>query len=188
MEACRSQSSGTSPEACSPVPAALPATGSADGLAGEYRLSLVASSGPRKDGAVEGALWLEPQDSSRRYRTGLGGRVDSTILHPLRGGTDVDLSRVYAVSVGRTDSRDPEQPGVLVIERHARSGKAPQTEITMRLGSDANRAGQVRFDGGYTALRVRKVGPAGFAGSWASGLTGERAGGYFCATRVKSRK
>jgi hypothetical protein len=187
-EACRSQSNGTTPEACAPVSAALPAAASAEGLAGEYRLNLVASSGPRKGSAAEGTLWLEPQDSSRRYRMGLGGRVDSTVLHPLMGSTDLDLNPVHAVSVGRTDSRDPEQPGVLVIERHARPGKAPHAEITMRLGSDANRSGQIRFDGGYTALRVQKVGPHGFAGSWSSGVTGERAAGYFCATRLDTKK
>jgi hypothetical protein len=182
-EACRSQSHGTTPEPCAPVSAALPATTSAEGLAGEYRLNLVASSGPRKGSAAEGTLHLEPQDSSRRYRMGLAGRVDSTIVHPLLGSTDLDLNAVDAISVGRTDSRNPERPGVLVIERHARPGRTPQSEITMRLGSDANRSGQTRFDGGYTALRVRKVGPQGFAGSWSSGVTGERAAGFFCAVR-----
>jgi hypothetical protein len=184
-EGCRSHSEKASPEECAPVSAALPTTASAAGLAGKYRLKLVALSGARKGAAAVGMLWLQPHDSTRHYRPRLGGSVDSTVLHPLFGAVELDLDVVDAISVGRIDSRDPNQPGVLVIERHAKPGGAPLAEITMRLGSDANRADRARFDGGYTALRIRRVGPDGFAGSWGSGVTGERAAGYFCATRVE---
>jgi hypothetical protein len=185
LAGCRSQSGKAVPEACAPVTDTLPATASAGGLTGKYKLKLVAVSGAKKGEAVEGTLWLQPHDSARHYPPRLGGRVDSTVLHPLFGAVELDLDAVHAISVGRIDSRDPNQPGVLVIERHARPGRTPLAEITMRLGSDANRADQTRFDGGYTALRIRRMGPEGFAGSWGSGVTGERAAGYFCATRVK---
>ena len=60
----------------------------------------------------------------------------------------------------------------------------------LRLGSDANRLGVVRYDGGYFALTVRSLGPGGFAGTWASG--GSKAGvgaeGYFCAERTPPTK
>ena len=181
--ACHSRSGDPHPEACGPISTDLPADASAEELAGQYRLRLVAASGPKEGSSAEGTLWLERQDRSRRYRTRLTGAVDSTVLYPLMGAAAIDLDSVHAVSVGRLDSRDPEQPGVLVIERHEKPGTTPRAEIMLRLGSDANRIGQVRFDGGYTALRVRKSGPEGFAGSWASGITGERAGGYFCAVR-----
>ena len=187
-EACRSQVGKADPEDCTPVSAALPATASAEGLAGEYRLKLVALAGPREGAVAEGKLWLLPQDSTRRYRARLGGNVDSTVSHPLFGAANLDLNAVDAVAVGRIDSRDPEKPGVLVIERHARPGRTPLAEITLRLGSEANRADRTRFDGGYTALRVRQVSSHGFAGSWGSGLTVERSAGYFCATRTDGGK
>jgi hypothetical protein len=59
----------------------------------------------------------------------------------------------------------------------------------LRLGSVANRRDVVRFDGGYTALRVRELNADGFAGSWESGTRTPSARGYFCATRaeVKSK-
>lgn len=150
----------------------LPAASSAEGLAGEYQLRLVATSGARKGAATEGKLRLEPQTDARR---------------PLYGSTDVDLAAIDAVLVGNTTSHDPMQPGVLVLERHAAAGQPPLAEITIRLGSDANRRDRQRFDGGYTALRVRQIGPGRLAGSWASGVTAERAGGYFCATKKDGR-
>ena len=163
--------------------AELPATSTAEALAGEYQLRLVATSGRMSGNTVEGRLKLEPQLDSLRYRVRLGGGADSAVRHPLYGSTEVDLAAVDAVLVGNTSSLDPFRPGVLVIERHARAGQAPRAEIVMRLGSEANRGDRQRVDGGYTALRVRRVSEEGFAGTWGSGVTGERAAGYFCATR-----
>jgi hypothetical protein len=162
----------------------LPASSSAAGLAGEYRLRLVATSGAKKGEATEGTLRLEPQPDALRYRTRPGGARDTTVRHPLYGAADVDLALIDAVSVGNTTSLDPMQPGVLVVERHAAPGQAQLAEIILRLGSEANRRDRHRFDGGYTALRVRQVAPGWLTGSWASGVTRERAAGYFCATRV----
>lgn len=169
------------------MPGELPAASSATGLAGEYQLRLVATSGAKKGAAADGKLRLDAQTDSLRYRRRLGGAPDSTVLHPLYGATDVDLSLIDAVSVGSTTSLDPTRPGVLVMERRAAPGRSPRTEIIIRLGSDANRMDRQRFDGGYTALRVRQVGPGRLAGSWASGVATERAAGYFCATRTSGR-
>ena len=166
--------------------AELPAGSSATGLAGEYRLRLVATSGAKKGAAAEGSLRLDPQADSLRYRSRLGGGRDSTVLHPLYGAAEVDLARIDAVSVGSTTSLDPMQPGVLVMQRRTAEG-LPQGEMILRLGSDANRRDRLRFDGGYTALRVRQIAPERLAGSWASGVTTERAAGYFCATRVDGK-
>jgi hypothetical protein len=105
------------------------------------------------------------------------------VVHPFYGAADVDLAAIDGVSVGNTTSLDPMQPGVLVMERRAVPGQSPAPEIVMRLGSDANRRDRQRFDGGYTALHVRQVGPDRLAGSWSSGVTAERAAGYFCAVR-----
>lgn len=186
LAGCRSQSGRASPERCSPVTAELPAGSSATGLAGEYRLRLVATSGAKNGAATEGSLRLDPQPDSLRYRRRLGGNRDSTVLHPYYGAADVDLALIDAVLVGSTTSLDPIQPGVLVMQRRA-AGGAPSGEIILRLGSEANRSDRQRFDGGYTALRVRQIGPGRLAGAWASGVKAEQAAGYFCATRVEGR-
>ena len=187
LSGCRSQSGTASPEQCAPVSTELPEVASANRLAGEYHLRLVATSGAKKGAAAEGTLRLDSQTDSLRYRRRLGGTLDSTVLHPLYGATDVDLSRVDAVSVGSTTSLDPSRPGVLVMERRAAPNRSPRTDIIIRLGSEANRTDRQRFDGGYTALRVRRLDPGGLAGSWASGVGTERAAGYFCATRMSGR-
>ena len=54
----------------------------------------------------------------------------------------------------------------------------------LRIGSDANRRGVLRFDGGYFVLRVQQVDESGFAGSWTSGLLEVQAEGHFCATAL----
>jgi hypothetical protein len=181
--ACHSRSGEASLEECAPVTTPLPATASVEGLEGTYRLKLVASFGAKKGETVEGMLSLQPHDSTLRYRTRLDGTPDSTTLLPLFGSTDIDLGAVDAVSAGSTASRDPQQPGVLVIERHVPAGRPALAEITIRLGSDANQRGRTRFDGAYTALHVRRVSPTGLEGDWKSGVTVERAAGYFCAVR-----
>ena len=163
--ACRAHSGSASPQECAPVATELPATSTAEALAGEYQLRLVATSGRMSGSAVEGRLKLQPQLDSLRHARRLGGATDSTVRHPLYGSTEVDLAAVDAVRVGSTSSLDPTRPGVLVVERHERAGQAPRAEIVMRLGSDANRRDRQRVDGGYTALRVKRVSAEGCAGT-----------------------
>jgi hypothetical protein len=165
------------------VSSELSPSSSTANLAGEYQLRLVATTGSKKGSATDGTLKLQKQGEALRYRIRPGGTIDSAVVHPLYGATEVDLSAVDAVRVGSTTSEDPMQPGVLVIERHAREGQPPSSEIVLRFGSDANRRDRQRVDGGYTALRVRKVSPEGFAGTWGSGIVGEQSAGYFCAVR-----
>jgi hypothetical protein len=181
--ACRGAAGRASPEKCAPVTADLPLSSTSAGLEGEYQLRLVATSGAKTGTAVEGTLTLQSQPEALRYQTRPGGAPDTTVSHPLYGSTDLDLAAVDAVSVGSTTSTDPMQPGVLVVERYSASRQARPATITIRLGSEANRRDRQRFDGGYTALRVRQVGPGRLAGSWSSGVTAESAAGYFCATR-----
>lgn len=184
---CGSSAGRVDSEICAPVSAELSPASSTEGLAGEYRLKLVATSGVKKGTTVDGVLRLKPQRQDLLYRTNLGGGRDSTVLHPYYGAAEVDLALIGAVPVGSTTSLDPMQPGVLVMERHAAAGQPPMAEIIIRLGSEANRRDRQRFDGGYTVLRVRRVGPGRLAGSWSSGVTAERAAGYFCATRDDGR-
>ena len=178
---CRAAANGATPEECAPITSQLPAESSAEGIAGEYQLRLVATSGAKAGSTVDGALRLRPQEGKLRYRS--GPAADSSVIHPVYGAAELDLEAVDAVEVGSISSSDPTVPGVLVIERHERAGQTPRAEITIRLGSEANRRDRQRVDGGYTALRVRQVTSSGFAGSWASGVLRERSSGYFCAIR-----
>jgi hypothetical protein len=161
----------------------LSESSTAAGLAGEYRLRLVATSGAKAGATSEGTLTLKPQPGDLRYRTRRGGAVDTTVIHPLYGSADLSLTAVDAVEVGSTRSMDPLQPGALAIEHRASSSK----QITIRLGSEANRRDRQRVDGGYTALRLQRLDPSGFGGTWASGITGERSAGYFCAVREEGK-
>jgi hypothetical protein len=185
--ACRAASERPGPQDCAPPASEPPAITSARELAGEYRLKLVATSGAKAGSSTEGALTLQPQPPGLRYRSRLGGTVDSAVVHPQYGATEIDLGAIDAVLVGNTTSLDPTQPGVLVIERPAQSGRPEGAEIVLRLGSEANRQDRQRVDGGYTALRVRQLSPSAFSGTWGSGITLERSAGYFCAVREEGK-
>ena len=178
---CRAAANGATPQECAPVTSQLPAESSADGIAGEYQLRLVATSGAKAGSTVDGTLRLQPQTGELRYRS--RPAADSSVIHPVYGAAELDLGAVDAVEVGSISSTDPSAPGVLVIESHKPAGQTRRAEIIFRLGSEANRRDRQRIDGGYTALRVRNLSPSAFAGTWASGITGERSAGYFCAVR-----
>jgi hypothetical protein len=183
--ACRSQAGQVNPEECQPVSGALRSDATADRIAGEYRLTLVAHDSGKQGRSVSGQLSLQPHQGELRRRIRPDGSLDSTVVYAAYGATDVNLQAVGAVEVGNTTSRDPTRPGVVVLERHTGSGGAPVSQITLRLGSDANRREIVRFDGGYTALYVRELSNDRFAGDWASGAGQSQVGGHFCATRVR---
>ncbi|MBA3521806.1 MAG: hypothetical protein H0T90_04795 [Gemmatimonadales bacterium] len=161
-------------ELCAPATSELSLTDSAGGLAGEYRLRLVATSGAARDSAAEGRLRLRPYQGPPR---------GTTSGYPLFGEAEIELGSVGAVEPGDVASNDPEAPGVLAIRRLPRGGEQAPAEIMLRLGSEANRRGVRRFDGGYTVLQLRQITDRGFAGSWRSGAPQPRSSGYFCAWR-----
>jgi hypothetical protein len=181
---CHHGSARSGPEPCvrvaEPDTAAVPAAS----LAGEYRLELAPDSGSRAP--VEGILRLQAADASLPPRTGPYGIPDTSHRYPLVGTAELDLAAVGAVAPGGTTSTDPAAPGVLVIERVGESphGERPHAErILLRLGASANQVEPVRFDGGYTVLRVRRIDRAGFRGEWESGAPLPQAHGHFCAVR-----
>lgn len=141
-----------------------------DGLAGDYRLTLVATQGAHH-GRIEGTLTLVPMPDSLRA---LG-----TSQVPLVGTTQLPLEEVGALRLGDVTSRDPLRPGAAVIER----GTGPGRTIVVRLGSEANRRDLQRFEGGYTVLRIHRITEDGFSGLWVSGVMEDEAGGHFCAVR-----
>ena len=151
-----------------------------DERAGEYRLTLVATSGDSAGHEVTGALWLEPNDSAARRFSLPGGVPDPTVTVPLFGWSDVAVTGVAARQLGDLGSHEPASPGVLLLEQRADAESQPS--ITPRLGSFSNRRDVAPFEAGYTALRVGWLDESGgFGGTWASGVRDEEAGGHFCA-------
>lgn len=149
----------------SPDPASL---NRARELAGEYRLLLVASSGPMSGASAGGRLTLVERDS---------------VGVPFHGWSDIDLEAIGAHRLGDVSSRSPQAPGVLVLTTSDSSGPDAVNSVTFRFGSHANQAGLLLFDGAYTALYVRWIDRDAFGGDWASGVQGPEASGSFCAVR-----
>ena len=176
LAACGGATTGQAdPQACAPV--AAPASDlTADGLAGEYTVRLIATSGPKQDASASGRLELRAQDSAYRTTDRVDGSADTTYSFPLYGTAEVDFAALGATIPGDPGSSDPSSPGVLVIERPG--------GVMLRLGSVANRRGIRRFDGGYMVLQVQQVTDSGFAGSWRSAANLQESGGHFCAVRV----
>jgi len=177
---CHHSAGRPSPAPCGPLADGAGVTLPAESLAGEYRLQLTSDAGEKR--TIEGVLRLRSVGPSLPPRTGPYGLPDTTHRYPLVGTADLDLGAVGAVAPGGTTSADAAAPGVLVIER---VGGGPARErILLRLGADANRAEPIRFDGGYTVLRVRQADAEGFRGEWESGAPLPEAHGHFCAARA----
>ena len=154
---------------------------------GRYHLTLVAA-GAGGERSVTGTLELANNEPPLRRLLSEGGQdPDAIVLLPLYGWAAIDLTAVDALEIGDIGSRDPLQPGVLVMEQ--RPAPTADVAITLRFGSLANRrdaAGAV--DGAYMALHVAHVARSGsFAGTWASGVHARRVSGHFCATRLSDK-
>jgi len=172
--------SGAAGEECRPVEGPFTASAPWDSLAGNWRLTLVAGSGPMAGHREQGALTLQAQDAALR-------RVDrpgpTTVTVPVIGMTDIALEQVSAVRLGDVRSTDPLQPGVAIWVSRTSDGVV---SAVMRIGQEAIRSNLVRIEGGYTALFLRQVSTNAIRGGWASGVTTEMASGYFCAERVSN--
>jgi hypothetical protein len=172
---------------CAPVRGALAAGAHADGLAGEFQLTLVATTGPRSGHAVSGHLWLELYGGAVTYPTPAAGQPGSDAVYPLHGRAEIRPDLVGATVPGDIRSSDGSQPGVLVIEWD-QPASTPSREITLRFGSLANLPGNRPIDGAYAALFLVSISSERFAGRWESGVSGMTAGGYFCAERTSVRQ
>ena len=152
--------------------------------AGRYHLTMVAA-GNGGERSVTGALELVNNEPPlRRLLSEEGQDPDGIVLLPLYGWAAIDLTAIDALEIGDTGSRDPLQPGVLVVEQ--RPAPTADVAITLRFGSLANRRDAAgAADGAYMALHVAHVAQSGsFAGTWASGVYARRVSGHFCATRL----
>ena len=128
--------------------------------------------------------WIQPKSvkpSSEGFFLACEADGQNSLVGPFYGAADIDVTEVGALPLGTTNSDDPLQPGVLVIQNSPDDTTA--RSLIMRLGSETNSRNAVPFDGGYTVLRVRLVRPDSMLGSWASGTVTEVAAGFFCAVR-----
>ncbi len=167
------------PDGCGPVQRTL-APGSdvsaAEGLAGNYTLTMVRTSGDTL--SVVGTLTLVPQVDSLRPLPLPDAAPEPRPTIPLIGTAEIAVEDVGAHRLGALDSDDPMRPGVIMVHRPG--------EITMRFGSDVNIREMPAFDGGYLAFFVAHVDSTGFAGGWSSGVQMRDAEGFFCAVRAAS--
>ncbi|HYC30712.1 MAG TPA: hypothetical protein VEB59_00400 [Gemmatimonadales bacterium] len=172
--ACSPRPATADPESCAPVSEAPGPAAPAASLAGDYRLRLVATSGPRQDSSADGSLTLEPApapDDTARRRPALFGAADVRLEDV--GAPTADLA-----------SRDPMRPGVLGFELASGTDEATSPRVILRLGAEANRQDVVRVEGASTVLRVREVREDGFGGEWTANAPLPVAEGYFCAWRA----
>jgi hypothetical protein len=165
--------------ACAPVTGELAAGARAEALAGQFRLTLISTRGPRTGQSAAGTLRLQEFGARSAPVPPAAG-----VRTPVFGGTDVDLAAVGAVALGDVQQSDPARPGVLVLEWPRPNAPAGTNVITLRLGADANRGGDQRFDGTYMALSVAAISASGFGGGWESGAGQPQSAGYFCAERT----
>jgi len=168
--ACQRRAPAPAPP-CAEVQGPLPAGARADGLAGHFSLTLVATRGERTGASTRGELHL------LRNEAGAGPAPAEGVRYPLYGWAELSADSVGAVAPGDAGSRDAARPGVLVVEERAR--------IILRFGAEANRGGGVRFDGAYFTLVPAAIAADGFAGRWTSGVGGRTVSGYFCAVPMK---
>jgi len=174
--ACTAQNEYVKPDGCAPVDEVAMTGVDGESLAGAYELVLVATAGDSAGSSATGRLQLQPNEPKLRGIPSAGGGTRTDSSAPLYGTTDVDVTRVGGLRMGEPTSSDPNRPGVLLVQQ----GEG----IVLRIGSEANRRDVIRFDGGYFAMRVRRVDPKGFAGSWTSGTALRQASGHFCAHRL----
>ena len=183
LSACASRSGDIGPNGCATFDAgAALDTDAIANLAGNFELVLTATLGVRDGNSTRGTLVLRPNRDTLRTMQDPAGGVIPHVVVPYYGTSTIDVTGVGALPLGGADSADPIQPGLLMIQTIASDGSAES--LILRVGSDANLREAVRFDGGYTVLRVRYVSPDTVLGDWASGVRTETAAGYFCATRT----
>jgi len=162
------------PDECTLGEGVAPGSFDATDWTGEYALVLLGPDAVR----VEGSLTLVEQAPELQSVVGPGGEVAANTRMPLYGWADIDLDPAGAAVPGSLASEDPGAPGVILLESTV-GDQAPR--LMLRLGAEANRRGQTRFDGAFTVLRITEAAADGFRGRWSSGVGLDRAEGTFCA-------
>jgi hypothetical protein len=185
----RSVSPGTG-QPCAAITDSLPLTATSVGMAGRYRLVVVATAGPFAGSVASGLLELWRPDTSSHFQYAAPGVIDvDRAIELFHGLADVPLERVGALQDGDPRSRDPFHPGVLVKEfytegRSSATGPGGRVKhIRLTIGSAANRRAVISLDSLPPELETRRLDAVGFAGTWQSSRAGVPTGGHFCAFR-----
>lgn len=155
-------------------------------LAGDYALTVVATSGFRRDTIAYGTLRLRPTDVQHRRAP------NREVTYPLYGSADIDLGPLGPISLeSPPTSRDPEHPGVTGVH------SAASLETTLVLGTALPEG--FTFDAGVL-LNVFSIDSLGFSGRWKDGgaqqsldpndprYRAPRLEGYFCARRFTTTR
>jgi hypothetical protein len=181
--------------ACRPTNEALSLDEKLDGMAGIYRLTLVATFGPQQGKQAGGALELWRSDTSDRssdprFRT--IRPTNSNEFMPFVGSADLDFKSVGAAvrSTGGSDpsSRDPMYPGMMVTDdrRFDSDTQRRFREVTIHVSDNRRDNVVVTSVLPATSLLVRRIGKDGLFGAWGSGSFDDTAGGYWCAYRLNN--
>jgi len=186
--------SPNSTSACRPTKTALSLEENLDGMAGRYRLTLVAAFGPRQGKSTPGTLELWRSDTSDRspdprYRS--LRPTNSNEYMPFVGSASLDFKSVGAAvrSTGGSDpsSRDPMYPGMMVTDDRGFDSDTQRRfrEVTIHVSDNRRDNVVVTSILPSTRLLVGRIGEEGLSGTWGSGSFDDTAGGYWCAYRVR---
>src|SRR5262245_53422769 len=110
---CPSAQPTAAPAPCASAASTLPADARGDGLAGEYRLTLVSTRGSRAGKSAGGLLRLAPYAAPA---------ASGSTRTPLHGAATIAVDSVGAVAPGSITSTDPARPGVKVLEWRTADG------------------------------------------------------------------
>jgi hypothetical protein len=140
-------------------------------FAGNYVLTVVATSALEADTIAHGTLWLRPTDAEYKHAP------NPEILTPLYGASDIDLRSLGPVSLKYSPaSWNQDRPGVLV------SYDSVDRTLWLEFGA-AERDVFITDSGAF--FDVFSIDSLGFSGRWVDGgITDPLPEGYFCARRL----
>jgi hypothetical protein len=153
------------------VAGTLPAGTSLGSIAGNYALTLVATSGPRAGQSVSGMLSLDSP---------VGSTAGTSSIH---GSASIALDKVGATAPGAGTEVEAIQ------WESTRNGVATR-EMVIRIGTIVPPSNTRVIEGAHMALFVGSVDANGMAGRWDSGsgeMRDPAASGRFCASRTDGR-
>lgn len=157
--------------ACAPAVGKLPAGTNIATLAGNHRVTLVATSGPRSGGRASADLRLV---------------LASSASSNLTGSATVSLDSIGATAPGAV----PADRRYLItgVQWASTTNGVSSPEITLRFGSIPSPPGTQTIEGSFMAMHLTSIAADRFTGTWGSGAGDQPtggSGGYFCAQRVQ---
>lgn len=158
--------------ACSATLGKLPAGTTVASIGGDYRFTLVATSGPRAGMKASGTLTLDLPSGSASAMTTLAGTAS------------VALDSVAAKS---PSMRSPGRYDITALQWSSTTGGVTSPEITIRYGTVSSPGTTRPIEGVHMAMHLNAVTADGFSGRWDSGTgemqQGPAVAGHFCAVK-----